>query len=293
MTLRELLDQYLLENVLSDGAARNLRHAVDSFDCYVRAEQNREAGLGDFTARTFNLWLVAIAKQLAENTIIGYRGRLLTLWRYAHRIELLDEWPSRVRSFKRRPGNPDSWEDDEVARMVLEASRYSGYLCSPKAQGIPRSGFLVSLIAIVHAAGPRWEDIQRFGWHNLRGETLSWVQHKTNKPMARPLPGWVVALIVRTFPRTRPTWFGGVISYNRVRLYFGQITERAGVQGTLRKLRRTSGNAVEEKHPGFGHRHLGNTPAVFAAYYADQSRLGMGVPSPEPLPAPDPQSWLF
>ncbi len=138
----------------------------------------------------------------------------------------------------------------------------------------------------MHATGMRPGDLLRIGWENLRGEQIHWVQQKTGKPLARPIPTWVADLIYRTFPRGRPAWFGGVISYNRMRLYFAKISEMARLHGTMRKIRRSSGNSVEVKHPGFGHRHLGNTRAVFDKHYADDSRLGSGVPSPEPLPPP-------
>lgn len=295
MTPRELLDQYLLENELSAGGAANMRRAVDSFDCYVHRELGHEPTTADLTSRITNLWIISLASQLAKGTISSYRGRLLTLWRYAHRLELVQEWPSRVRKVKVPRGQCDSWTDCEVAALIAEASKIRGNLSSPKAQGIPRAGFLVCAIAVMHAAGTRPGDIRRIGWNNLRGEQLSWIQHKTGKPISRPLPAWLVAMIHRTFPRTRELWFGGVISYNRMRLYFARISERAALVGTMRKMRRSSGNSVEEKHPGFGHRHLGNTAAVFEAYYADKSRLSSGVPSPQPIQPPrdESQGMLF
>ena len=286
MLLDALLDDYLLEHDIATGSARNMRQAVDSYSEFIWRECQRESSIDDLTAKPVNSWLVGLVAKNKRTTASSYRGRLLTLWRYAYQIELVNEWPSRVRRIKTDRPLPDSWSDDEVARMIVEASRYKGNLCSPRAQGISRAGYLVSLIAIVHAAGNRYEDLIRFGWENLRGNNLAWVQHKTGKPLSRPIPEWVVALINRTFSKDRPAWFGGVISYNRMRLYFVQITERAGVTGTYRKLRRTSGNAVEEKYPGFGHRHLGNTPAVFQAHYADPSRLSLAAPSPDPLPPP-------
>ena len=53
--------------------------------------------------------------------------------------------------------------------------------------------------------------------------------------------------------------------------------------GTWKWIRRGSGSDVELQAPGLGHRHLGNTPAVFRASYDDQTITGTGIPTPREL----------
>jgi hypothetical protein len=63
-----------------------------------------------------------------------------------------------------------------------------------------------------------------------------------------------------------------------------RLVHRAGVRpGTWKWIRRGSGTDVELQARGAGHRHLGNTPAVFRASYEDQSQTASGLPGPREL----------
>jgi hypothetical protein len=63
-----------------------------------------------------------------------------------------------------------------------------------------------------------------------------------------------------------------------------RLVHRAGIRpGTWKWIRRGSGTDVELQARGAGHRHLGNTPAIFRQSYEDQSQTGSGLPGPREL----------
>ena len=52
-----------------------------------------------------------------------------------------------------------------------------------------------------------------------------------------------------------------------------RLVRAAGLPGSIGRLRHSSGTAVEIKHPGRGHEHLGNTRAVFERNYLDHQMI--------------------
>ena len=69
---------------------------------------------------------------------------------------------------------------------------------------------------------------------------------------------------------------------NTWRLIAKRLVRRAGLPGSIGRLRHSAGTAVENLHPGKGPQFLGNTPAVFYAHYYDR-RLAVDLPAPPPL----------
>lgn len=63
---------------------------------------------------------------------------------------------------------------------------------------------------------------------------------------------------------------------------FGRIVARAGLFGTFKRLRKSSGSLVEAAAPGMGHKHLGNTRAIFEKHY-EARRLTRPHPTLPPV----------
>lgn len=278
-SLLAFVERYASERAISSGARRNLLSTARTFGLYLR----RPAQLADLNRETVNAFLADTASVREPSTVKGHRNRLLTLWRAAYDQALVDAYPTRIRPARVPRGNPDSWDKAEVLRLVQATLAMQGTFKRSRVQGVSRAAYLTSLVLVLYETGMRLGDLFGLTWQNFRGNHVGWVQHKTGKPMIRLLSDDAMALLRATFPPDRDKLFGGVINYPRLRKYFARTVASAGLQGTLRKLRRTSGNQVELEHPGAGHQHLGNTPQVFQSHYADSIRLGMLAPSPSPL----------
>ena len=48
---------------------------------------------------------------------------------------------------------------------------------------------------------------------------------------------------------------------------FSRIVAKAGLDGSFKKLRKSSGTRAEQLEPGRGHIHLGNSRKVFEQHY--------------------------
>jgi hypothetical protein len=80
------------------------------------------------------------------------------------------------------------------------------------------------------------------------------------------LPPEIVATIRKSCPPRGP-----IIDFDRTpewfRLRFRGLVQKAGLHGSFKTLRKTSGSLVELSHPGTGHKHLGNSRAIFERHY--------------------------
>ena len=93
---------------------------------------------------------------------------------------------------------------------------------------------------------------------------LKWNRQKTGRPVIVAVP----ADLLRRLPESGPCW-PRRFSREYFRRTFRKIVARAGLRGTFKKLRKSSGTSVESLHPGCGHIHLGNTRRVFELHYLD------------------------
>ena len=63
-----------------------------------------------------------------------------------------------------------------------------------------------------------------------------------------------------------------------------RLTKRAGMTGTFKWLRKSSGSYVEASHPGCGSRHLGHRDStMFDKHYHDQTLTAASKPMPPEL----------
>jgi hypothetical protein len=91
--------------------------------------------------------------------------------------------------------------------------------------------------------------------------TLRIWRHKTGSEVLVWLPVELVNHVTAGLVWPRP-W-----SAEWDRRTFQKIAAAAGLVGTMKKLRRSSGVSVEILHPGHGHEHLGNSRRVFERHY--------------------------
>jgi hypothetical protein len=112
-----------------------------------------------------------------------------------------------------------------------------------------------------------WSGLSQCDLHNLqrrqvdadgavRGERC-----KTGKPFLTYIPPELVCHVSSgaIWPlRTSREYF---------RRVFRKIVEHAGLRGSFKTLRKSSGTSVERLYPGRGHQHLANSRAIFERHY--------------------------
>lgn len=183
------------------------------------------------------------------------RNALRALLRFADR-------PGRIRPVKWEGLHPTAWTPKEVASLIEAA---------PDEPWRTR-------IAFGYYSGLSPCDLVRVEKTNIVDGVLMFRRSKTKRLVKVKLPTWLVDRLPERGP---------VVGWHRseewLRRTFAKIVAKAGLTGTLKKLRKSSGSLVESQYPGAGHLHLGNTRQVFEAHYLDGEQ-GIKPLSPPELP---------
>lgn len=179
----------------------------------------------------------------------------------------------RVRSVKCPPLSPESWSPAEVARLLspgcdcmTEGSRFKWQLAILLAYYLSLDRCDVERVELSHFAGTG---------------ALVYCRRKTGVALGGGIPVDMLAVIRERCPHrgpickmhVTPEWF---------RKVFAGIVGRAGLHGTFKKLRKSSGSLVERQQPGTGHKHCGNSRRIFERHYEDR-RVTRAAPSMPPV----------
>jgi integrase len=249
-TLREAVEQYILFHDLSCETAAWYRRVGSVFAGWA----GRDVLLDDFNGEQISRLL--LAKRDAGRSahyVKSLRNGLVALLR-----EIRGDAPiERVRSIRTDPLDPQAWTPQEVERL-LEACE-----AMPAAS---RWRWRLT-IAVAYYTGLDRCDLWRLERQHISPDGLiRFRRQKTKSPVCVALPPEVVLAIDAHCPaagpilhlQITPEWFRAV---------FAGIVRRAGLVGTFKKFRKTSGSLVERDNPGRGHKHLGNTRAIFERHY--------------------------
>lgn len=263
MLLVDFVGDYLLGREACPKYRRSLELSVACFGRFV----GRAAVLADLTAATINRYLVQLGERgLARSTIRGERSRLLSLWRDAFDREMVDAPPLRVRKIAVSSRPVEAWTKDEIERLLAVAAGLRGRFKNRWLMA--KADFARALILCAYDSGARLGDLERWTFADLRDDGLIfWTQHKTGKPQTAILYPETLAACRRLRHPSRPTIFGGVLGRRYFYRWVKEIVAAAGLSGTFRYLRRSSGSILERDNPGWGSRHLGNLPSVFDRHY--------------------------
>lgn len=274
-TLGSFLSQYQLERDLSAGHMTMLRSTIHLFGCWL----GHVATLDDCRDDTINRWLVWLSDaQRKKTTLKGHRSRLLALWRAAFEYELTDFQPRRVRKIVVPKTLPEAWSLEQLKALLIAADGFDGVFLKSR---IERRAFWRGFVLVAYDTGLRLGDLLALRFDQVGADGSAIVT--TNKTGAAVLcrfhPETMAAIELLRKPG-RPFIFGGAIGRHAIFGRFRELVARAGLTGTTRKLRRTSGTWVERIAPGYGHRHLGNGADVFRAHYDDRRISGVEKPLP-------------
>jgi hypothetical protein len=170
------------------------------------------------------------------------------------------DYAGRVRPVKLPPLANETWTTSEVLRLVGAARQYR----------FPRDpDYWPSIIAAGYYSG--------FGQCDLERITREAVAHDGTVVLHRSRTGkrevgWIPLEVIACRPHTGPLW-ERPFTVEMFRRHFAKIVNAAGLSGSFKRLRKSSGTTVEEKNPGMGHLHLANTRAVFERHYLSANHV--------------------
>lgn len=270
---------YSLLRDVRDGTLYQYVLAADLFERWAGGPVR----LSELDEASVSAWLRDYSRTAAPATVRSKKTAVLVLWRAAADEGLCEEPRARRVRRVRVPQMPVvAWTKEEVERLLVTTARLPRWhRC-----GLRRSEWWALAVRVAWDTGFRWGDLVTLPVAAVAPDGfVSWSQSKTRKVVAvRLSPSTMEALraslervpraLVLPWPASRETF------QDQVDL----LVKKAGIRpGTWRWIRRGSGSDVELQEEGSGHRHLGNTPAVFAASYADQAIIGRKTPSPREL----------
>lgn len=168
-----------------------------------------------------------------------------------------------VRSVRLPPLEREGWSIDDVAKLIE--------------RGYAESEWWGTLIEAAYYTGLSLCDLLV-----LKGSQVSpdgWVRTKRQKTGSAVL----VSVPKRLGGKMRAANGDTIWKWSKSLEWFRREFRRIAVplKGSFKMLRAASGSAVEAEHPGAGHRHLANSPAVFARHYQTAAIRTPTMP-PEP-----------
>jgi integrase len=270
---------YTLRRDIKPGTLRQYVIVADLVERWA----GRPVRLDELDERSVSEWLRDYSAKVAPHTVRGKKSMLLALWRAAADDGLCEE-PSarRVRRVRVPEQVITAWTKAEVEQLLATASTLKRrHRC-----GLPRSQWWDLAIRVAWDSGLRWGDLVTLRVDAIAHDgSCSLSQSKTGKVSSFRLSATTMEALsdsLKSCPRKLicPWPASGETFRDQV----GRLVARAGIRGgTWKWIRRGSGTDVELQAEGAGHRHLGNTPAVFRASYEDPAIVGRRTPTPREL----------
>ena len=173
------------------------------------------------------------------------RAQLLTLWRHAHRLGLIDRYP-QVPQLLEPQRTPEAWTADQIHKLLNAAEKQVGHFGS-----VPRGLWWTALILLALDTGERIGALRQARWSWFSGQWIN-VPAEARKGGRRDRAyrvgpetfGHLMAIRLVS-PRTVFPW-----QYSEGYLWrlFGELLESAGLPSGRRdkfhRLRRTTASAV-------------------------------------------------
>jgi len=261
-SLADLLERYIYSRELKPSTEAYYRRTL-----HLYREWSGSGNLEHFTPLNVSKFLAA--KQATGTSSYyrkGLRNGLVALLRFAGHAE-------RVRPVKLHSLEPEAWSTSDIAALL---------------EAVPN-------VATAKHARRWWSTLIQAAWYtglsqcdllelrrnqiDARGVVRT-SRSKTGKPVVAWIPLEVVEHcqegLVWPWPSTKE-WF---------RQVFARIVKAAGLHGSFKKLRKSSGSSVEKLHPGRGHEHLANDRAIFERHY--HARQNVEPLRPESLTTTEP-----
>lgn len=292
-SLRGFFDAvYLPAHQLAKLTVYHYRAAIGSIDTWHRMP----VALDELTDEFVSEWLAALdGADVPRTTIKSYRGKVLTVWRFAHAKRLASTWPCHVRRVFLPKRIPEAWTLAEFERIIQAA------LCLPGSVGQwPSSDWWPALLLTIYDLGGRITATMHLAGRDVdlesRWAVLRWNEMKTDADEPFSLSEQTVEALRRIWtPRdkvfgdwpwdwTQHDWKALTKVYRKILAHAGLPT---GPRDLFQKLRRTTGTQVrivagkEVAAACLRHKQL----STFERNY-DDTRQGTIISAADYLPRP-------
>lgn len=275
-SLEDLIADYELENELTSTYEYQLRYAKTKVEAWL----GRSLMAGDLSDDLINKFL----KDQQQTTSLSDRSRknlrtsLLTIWRYAVSKNLASP-PGKIRKVKVVDKNPEAWDFSQLQGVAKAAGQLRGKLSN----GIPRNRYFPALIWFCFETGMRRGDALSFHMSWLKGNIVSFSQHKTSRVHACRLTHetvhelhWISERLHALKDENWETPLAFPQCITQLYYWMKQSRIKAGVDPnernrSIQHLRRTGATAVESGSPHTAWKYLGHTtPSLSRKHYIDR-----------------------
>jgi len=228
----------------------------------------RPAAMKDLNEETVNAFLEFRLTERKRSTVRGDRAHLVAIWNAAYDMRFVDEIPRRVKRIKRGEMIVEGWTPDKLARLLKQCENPPFGNGRFRGKPISRPLYWRALVLFAYDTGLRLGDVQGIRFDQIRyPEPFTLIQHKTGKRISVAIreETWQAVQLLHAQAGQQ------LFKILRARYFFQSfkaIVAAAGITGTFKYLRRTSGSMVESIAPGSGGKHLGHAdPTIFDRHY--------------------------
>lgn len=264
-TLKGALKHYTLYRTLAAGTVAWYSRVVSVYCHWAGGDVPLQEFNGDSISR------LLLDKEQAGRSpyyLKSLRGGLVAFLREVREGQPVE----RVRSIKTPPLDPHALTPAEVERLLKacdslpEASRWRYRL----------------MICLGYYTGLDAADIWKLERRSIAADGSLYIRRgKTGTAVFVRIPQDVLDLIDQHCSRKGQMIRMGV-SREWFRRVIAGLFAKAGLCGSFKTLRKSAGSLVEQHSPGTGHRHLGNTRAIFERHY-ESRRITRGEPTMPPV----------
>jgi integrase len=290
MYLRDLCYKHrdVSENGLSEYGFKGLLWAVSAWEGWAK----RKLSTDDLVDERLNAYLDWLKDNRARDTMRSRRGHLVTLWRTAFDLGLVERPPRKIRKAPKRVKRiPEAWTAEEVSRLVAACDRLKGEF---HYTSIGRSVFMRSLVLTMWDSALRIGDMLDLKYAEISGRERGLFvieQNKTGDDIVIRLRPETLAAIDACMSQGmvgRELIWPWLMRRQQLYHWFKRLVEAAGVRrGSSKWVRRASITACERLKPGAGQHQGGHrSPTTTQRHYLDASQLAADRPLPPPIVAP-------
>lgn len=248
-TLSQALEAYLLANDLDPNTERWYRRVVGVF----RHWHGSDPPCVSIDAETLSRFLRDKQRSgRASHYVKSLRSGMLALLGDA-----VD--PRKVRTVRLTKLRPATWTQPQVEFLVSRVSVLPAY----------KRTYYSRVTLHAWYSGLSRNDLHLIERRHFQADgTLLFERHKTGEEIV----AWVPPELLDGLPAFGPL-FPRLWSDEQFRKDFKRMVLAAGLVGTFKTLRKTSGTEAEIAAPGRGHEHLANSRKVFETHYLDRNRV--------------------
>ena len=254
---------YATENDVSESTLDHYHYVTLSYARFVGSNQ-----LSSINRNDVNRWLVHLQnEELSPFTIQQRRISLLTIWRAAYELELLEDLPKRIRKIKTPDKVIETLSTDQINKIHEISNFLRGRI--PRTR-ILKSDYFRTFIQATLETAMRQSDLHALSYHEVfhRGKRTI-IQIKTGHRRQFRFSNDLIEDIDSWHPKTGNIWPRAGQQYLSKRI--SDLGKAIGVKLTHTILRKTAITNQEAKQVGTGWIFAGHkSPDTTRQWYTNQ-----------------------